>query len=85
MPRFLMFENFEMPHFSYLILKNFSMWSNFKTDKEPKMKLFDFWAFQNFTQILSHDKIIFHMLFGEFQITSRKSLNLKWKKNDDNF
>ena len=55
---------------------------NFKTDKEPKMKLFDFWAFQNFTQILSHDKIIFHMLFGAIQITSRKSLNLKWKKNN---
>ena len=33
------------------------------------MKLFDFGAFQNFKQMLSHDKIIFHMLFGAFQVT----------------
>ena len=39
---------------------------NFKTGKEPKMKFFDFWAFQNFKRMLSHDKIIFHMLFGHF-------------------
>ena len=37
------------------------------------MKLFDFGAFQNFKQILSHDKIIFHMLFGAFQVTPRTS------------
>ena len=36
------------------------------------MKFFDFWAFQNFKQMLSHDKIIFHMLFGAFHITLRK-------------
>ena len=60
MPNFLMFENFEMPDFSYLILKMI----NFKTEKEPKMELFDFWAFQNFMKMLSHDKIIFHMLFS---------------------
>ena len=35
------------------------------------MKLFDFGAFQNFMQIQSHDKIIFHMLFGAFQVTPR--------------
>ena len=37
------------------------------------MKLFDFGAFQNFKQILSHDKIIFHMLFVAFQVTPRSS------------
>ena len=31
------------------------------------MKLFDFRAFQNFMEMLSHEKIIFHMLFGAFQ------------------
>ena len=36
------------------------------------MELFDFGAFQNFMQMLSHDKIIFHMLFGAFHVTSRK-------------
>ena len=45
---------------------------NFEREKEPKMKFFDFWAFQNFKQMLSHDKIIFHMLFGAFHITPRK-------------
>ena len=44
---------------------------NFKTEKEPKIKFIDFGAFQNFKQMLSHDKIIFHMLFGAFHITSR--------------
>ena len=47
---------------------------NFKTGNEPKMKLFDFGAFQNFKQMLSHDKIIFHMLFGAFQVTPRISV-----------
>ena len=44
---------------------------SFKTEKEPKMELFDFWAFQNFMKMLSHDKIIFHMLFWAFHITPR--------------
>ena len=44
---------------------------NFKTEKEPKMKFFDFWAFRKKWQKLSHDKIIFHMLFGAFQNTPR--------------
>ena len=35
------------------------------------MKFFDFWAFQNFKKMASHDKIIFHMLFGAFQVTPR--------------
>ena len=59
MPRFLMFENFEMPHFSYLFLK---------------MKFIDFATFKNFKQILSHDKIICHMLFGAFQVTPRNTI-----------
>ena len=35
------------------------------------MELFDFWAFQNFMKMLSHDKIIFQMLFWAFHITPR--------------
>ena len=54
-----MFENFEMPHFSYLFLK---------------MKFIDFGTFKNFKQILSHDKIICHMLFGAFQVTPRNTI-----------
>ena len=45
---------------------------NFKTEKEPKMKFFDFWEFKE-RQKLSHDKIIFHMLFGAFHNTSHIS------------
>ena len=76
-----------MPHFSYLILKNSEHKKvrafkkqhviNFKTEKETKMKFFDFWAFQNKMQMPSHDKIIFHMLFGAFLITSRILNHLK--------
>ena len=44
---------------------------NFKTGNEPKMKLFDFGAFQNFKQMLSRDKIIFRMPFGAFHVTPR--------------
>jgi len=33
---------------------------------EPKMKLFDFGAFQNKMQMPSHDKILFHVLLGHF-------------------
>ena len=55
MPHFFMFEFFEMPHFSYLILK---------------MKFFDFGAFQKNEKMLSHDKILFHMIFGAFHDTS---------------
>ena len=40
-----------------------------KTEKEPKMKLFDFGAFQKILKILSHDKILLHMLFGAFHDT----------------
>ena len=44
---------------------------NFKTEKEPKIKFFDFGAFQINGQMESHDNIIFHMLFGAFHITPR--------------
>ena len=44
---------------------------NFKTEKEPKLKFFDFWAFRKKWQKLSHDKIIFHILFGAFHSTPR--------------
>ena len=42
---------------------------NFWTEKEPKMKIFDFGAFQKIRKMLSHDKILFHMLFGAFHDT----------------
>ena len=38
-----------------------------------KMELFDFGTIQNLIQMLSHDKIIFHMLFRAFHVTSRIS------------
>ena len=34
------------------------------------MKFFDFGAFQKIVKMLSHDKILFHMLFGAFHDTS---------------
>ena len=47
------------------------------------MELFDFGAFQNFMQMLSHDKIIFHMLFGAFHVTS--SILSEWKFSSSKF
>ena len=44
---------------------------NLITEKEPKMKFFDFGAFQNKMQMPLPDKIIFHMLFEAFYISSR--------------
>ena len=49
---------------------------NFKIEKEPKMKFFDFRAFRKKWQKLSHDKIIFHMLSRAFQNTPRKTVGL---------
>ena len=40
------------------------------------MKFIDFWAFQNFIEMLSHDKILFNMLFGAFHITPRIIIKL---------
>ena len=34
------------------------------------MKFFDFGAFQKIEKMPSHDKILFHMLFGAFHDTS---------------
>ena len=48
----------------------------FKTEKEAKMKFFDFGAVQKIMQMLSHDKIIVHMLFGAFHDTHRIEQNL---------
>ena len=44
---------------------------NFKTENEPKMKLYDFWAFQKQMHMPSREKYIFHMRFGTFHNTSR--------------
>ena len=60
-------------HIKWSISKN-SHVINFKTEKEPKMNLFDFGAFQKIMQMLSHDKIIFHMLLGAFHDTPRNGL-----------
>ena len=42
---------------------------NFKTENEPKIKFFDSGAFQKIEKLLSHEKILFHMLFGAFHDT----------------
>ena len=57
-----MFEFFEMPHFSQF------------QNSEPKMKVFDFGAFQNKMHMTSREKYIFHMLFGAFHDTPRKMI-----------
>ena len=54
---------------------------NFKTEKEPKMILFDFGAFQKNMQMLSHDKIIAHMIFGVFHMTFRTITFSGWGYN----
>ena len=46
---------------------------NFKIEKEPKMKYYDFEAFPKIVEMLSRDKIIFHVLFGAFYGTSCSS------------
>ena len=53
-------------NFSYLILK---------TENEPKMNIFDFGAFRKKMHMPSHDKFLFHMLFGAFHITPRTARN----------
>ena len=47
---------------------------NLITEKEPKIKFFDFGVFQINEYMKLHDKIIFHMIFGAFQITPRTTL-----------
>ena len=39
---------------------------NFKTQKEPKMKFFDFGASQEISKMLSHDKSSFTCFSGHF-------------------
>ena len=48
-----------------------------KTEKEPKMKFFDFGAFQKIMKMPSHGKILFRMLFGAFHDTPCKPI-LHW-------
>ena len=52
---------------------------NFKTENEPKMKFFDFGAFQKIEKMPSHDKILFHMLFGAFHDTSCIKFSSKFR------
>ena len=47
-----------------------------KTEKEPKMKFFDFGAFQKIRKILSREKYIFHMRFGASHGTPRIILGI---------
>ena len=44
---------------------------------EPKLKVFDFGAFQNKMHMASREKGIFHILFGAFHGTPRRLYNLK--------
>ena len=44
---------------------------NFQRENQPKIKLFDFGAFQIKMHMASREKYIFHMLFGAFYITPR--------------
>ena len=48
--------------------------TSFKTRNEPKMKVFDFGAFQNKMQIAPREKYIFCMLFGAFHGTPRTEI-----------
>ena len=41
---------------------------NFKTGKEPKMNMFDFWAFQKQMHMPSRAKYILRILFGAFEM-----------------
>ena len=48
---------------------------NFKTENEPKKKLFDFGLFQKQMRMPPREKYIFHMLFGAFHKISRKIIS----------
>ena len=84
---FFMVEIFEMPHFFYLILKGengaFRIKSTRSILKKKRNRKFNysiFGAYQIEMHMPSHDKIIFHMLFGEFHTNSRNSAS-KSKKS----
>ena len=57
---------------------------NFKTENEPKMKVFDFGAFRKIEKMLSHDKILFHILFGAFHDTPCIRIFNNFRKMDQN-
>ena len=61
MPHFLMFENFEMPHFSYLILKK---------ENSPILGHFKILCIWNHVK-----NIYFTYFFGAFHITPRMTIN----------
>ena len=44
---------------------------NFLTEKEPKMKFFDFGAFQKIKKMVSREEILFHILFEASHGTPR--------------
>ena len=54
----------------------FEIFINFKTEKEPKMKFFDFGEFQINGQMTSYEKTSF-TCFWAFYIALRKYLNHK--------
>ena len=45
--------------------------TSLKMENEPKMKMFDFEAFQNKMHMVSRKKYIFHIVFGVFHGTPR--------------
>ena len=78
MPHFSNFQNNigKIGYFKYFSIdkggiSNKKHITSFKTKNEPKMKFFDFGAFQIKMQMSSQDKIVLHMLFGAFHITPR--------------
>ena len=50
---------------------------NKKTGNGSKMNIFDFGAFRKEMHIPSHDKFLFHMLFGAFHVTPRSNSRSK--------
>ena len=70
------FATFEKPNFRIRINRKLGIskfWHvmRFRTKEREKLKVFDFWAFQNFMHMKSREKYILHMLFEAVQITSR--------------
>ena len=58
--------------------------TSFKTRNEPKMKVFEFGAFQNKMHMASREKYIFHMLFGAFHDTPGIDSSLQFR-NQENY
>ena len=53
--------------------------TSFKTGNEPKMKVFEFVAFQKIMHMASREKYIFHKLFGAFHGTPRRRKEISVK------